>query len=199
MGLGKYKYYFRKPRSAIVKDVLYWLLMTGAVYLAASSPYFARNLWREYERWKKYPKKRVSDTFYNLKKQGLIEIKKQGPQIYINLTEEGKKKASFLQINDLRINQPKRWDRKWRLVIFDIAQKKRLIREAMRGKLKQLGFYHFQKSVWIHPFECLDEIELLKDFFGLSEDELRLIVAERLGNDDELKEYFKLDDREAKK
>ena len=192
MGLGKYKYYFRKPRSAIVKDVLYWLLMTGAVYLAASSPYFARNLWREYERWKKYPKKRVSDTFYNLKKQGLIEIKKQGPQIYINLTEEGKKKASFLQINDLRINQPKRWDRKWRLVIFDIAQLKKVYREAFRGKLKELGFSQLQKSVWIHPYDCVSEIDILKEFFGLTDDELRLIVAEEIGDDMKIREIFKI-------
>ena len=192
MGLGKYKYYFRKPRSAIVKDVLYWLLMTGAVYLAASSPYFARNLWREYERWKKYPKKRVSDTFYNLKKQGLIEIKKQGPQIYINLTEEGKKKASFLQINDLRINQPKRWDRKWRLVIFDIAQLKKVYREAFRGKLKELGFSQLQKSVWIHPYDCVSEIDILKEFFGLTDNELRLIVAEEIGDDMKIREIFKI-------
>jgi len=192
MGLGKYKYYFRKPRSAIVKDVLYWLLMTGAVYLAASSPYFARNLWREYERWKKYPKKRVSDTFYNLKKQGLIEIKKQGPQIYINLTEEGKKKASFLQINDLRINKPKRWDRKWRLVIFDIAQLKKVYREAFRGKLKELGFSQLQKSVWIHPYDCVSEIDILKEFFGLTDNELRLIVAEEIGDDMKIREIFKI-------
>ena len=192
MGLGKYKYYFRKPRSAIVKDVLYWLLMTGAVYLAASSPYFARNLWREYGRWKKYPKKRVSDTFYNLKKQGLIEIKKQGQQIYINLTEEGKKKASFLQINDLRINQPKRWDRKWRLVIFDIAQLKKVYREAFRGKLKELGFSQLQKSVWIHPYDCVSEIDVLKEFFGLTDNELRLIVAEEIGDDMTIREIFKI-------
>ena len=192
MGLGKYKYYFRKPRSAIVKDVLYWLLMTGAVYLAASSPYFARNLWREYERWKKYPKKRVSDTFYNLKKQGLIEIKKQGSQIYINLTEEGKKKASFLQINDLRINQPKRWDRKWRLVIFDIAQLKKVYREAFRGKLKELRFSQLQKSVWIHPYDCVSEIDILKEFFGLTDNELRLIVAEEIGDDMKIREIFKI-------
>ncbi|MBU4350774.1 hypothetical protein L6250_02100 [Candidatus Parcubacteria bacterium] len=192
MGLAKYKYYFRKPRSAIVKDILYWLLMAGAVYLAAGSPCFARNLWREYRRFKKYPKKRVFDTFYNLKRQGLIDIKKQGAQIYISLTEEGRKKAGFLQINDLKINQPKNWDKKWRLVIFDIAQLKKVYREAFRGKLKELGFYPLQKSVWVHPFDCGAEIELLKDFFGLSDNELRLIVAEEIGNDKKMRDIFKI-------
>ncbi len=192
MGLGKYKYYFRKPRSAIVKDVLYWLLMTGTVCLVASSPYFARNLWREYRHLKKYPKKRISDTFYNLRKQGLIEIKKQGPQIYINLTEEGKKKASFLQINDLKIDQSKKWDGKWRLVIFDIAQLKKAYREAFRGKLKELGFYQLQKSVWLHPYDCVSEIDVLKEFFGLSDNELRLIIAEEIGDNRKIREIFKI-------
>lgn len=192
MGLEKYKYYFKKPRSVIAKDLLYWLLAAGAVYLAASSPYFVRNLWREYRRWKKYPKKRVSDTFYNLRKQGLINIQKQGSQIYISLTEEGKKKAGFLQINDLKINRPKRWDRKWRLVIFDIAQLKKSYREAFRGKLKELGFRPLQKSVWIHPFDCRSEIDILKEFFGLSDNELRLIVAGEIGNDKKMREIFKI-------
>ncbi len=192
MGLGKYQYYFKKPRSEIVKDVLYWLLAAGAVYVAAGSPYFARNLLRGYRRWRKYPKKRVSDTFYNLKRQGLINIEKQGPQIYISLTEEGKKKAGFLQINDLKINRPQRWDNKWRIVIFDIAQLKKLYREAFRGKLKELGFFRLQKSVWIYPYDCRSEMNILKEFFGLSDNELRLIVAEDLGDDAKIREIFKM-------
>jgi len=192
MGLRKYKYYFRKPRSAITKDILYWLLITGAVCIAATSPYFGINLWRHYRRWRKYPKKRVFDTFHNLKRQGLIDIKLQGPQIYISLTKEGKMKAGFLQINDLKINRPRHWDRKWRLAIFDIAQLKKSYREAFRGKLKELGFYTLQKSIWVHPYDCETEIEILKRFFGLSDNELRLVVAEEIGNTQRIKEIFKL-------
>jgi DNA-binding transcriptional regulator PaaX len=94
------------------------------------------------------------------------------------------------QIDSLEIKKPKKWDRKWRLVIFDIAQMKKIYREAFRGKIKELGFYCLQKSVWVYPFDCEAEIELLRDFFGLSQDELRLIVAEKLGEDSKLKEHF---------
>ncbi|MBU4466569.1 hypothetical protein KKF47_00685 [Patescibacteria group bacterium] len=193
MGVRKYKYYFKKPKSEITKDILYWLLIAGAVYVAASSPSFTRSLINGYnKRWKKYPKRKVYDAFYNLRRQGLIEFRKQGKQIYINLTYEGKKKAGYRQINELEIKKPKRWDRKWRIVIFDISELKKMHRDAFRGKLKELGFSLLQKSVWVHPFDCAAEIELLQDFFGLKEENLRLIIAESLGNDIKLRKYFKL-------
>ena len=192
MNLKKYKYYFKKPRSEIVKDVLSWLAITGAIYIAASSPYFIRNVLSSYKKWKKYPKKRVRDVFYNLKRQELIEIKKKNHQIYISLTEKGRKKAGMFQIDSLEIKKPKKWDGKWRLVIFDISQLKKFYREAFRGKLKELGFYQLQKSVWVHAFDCQAEIELLRDFFGLSEKEIRLIIAENIGKDEELKKFFKV-------
>ena len=122
----------------------------------------------------------------------MIEVKKQGRQIYISLTKEGKRKAGIFQINSLRIKRPQKWDKKWRLVIFDISQLKKMHREAFRGKLKELGFCLLQKSIWINPFDCRAEIEVLRDFFGLSEKEIRVVTAENIGDDNKLKENFKL-------
>ena len=192
MGIKKYKYYFYKPKSEIVKDVLTWLAMVGAIYIAATSPYFIRNFLRNIKRFKKYPKEKLSSIFSRLKRQGLIEIKRKGKQFYISLTDEGKKKAGRFQIDALRIKRPKKWDGKWRLVIFDISEMKKFLRELFRGKLKEMGFYQLQKSVWVHPFDCQAEIELLREFFGLSKNELRLIVAEKIENDKELRKIFKL-------
>lgn len=192
MEIKKYKYYFRKPKSEIVKDVLAGLLITGAISVAATSPYFVNNLLKNYGQWKKYPKKKTYNAFYLLRKQGCINFEKQNHQIYISLTEKGKKKAGMFQIDSLKINRPKIWDKKWRIIIFDIAELKKIFREAFRGKLKELGFYPLQKSVWVFPFGCQAEIDLLKDFFGLSNDEIKLITAEKISNDNKLKEIFKL-------
>ena len=192
MSIRKYKYYFKKPRSEIVKDALVWLLATGAISIAATSPYFVNNLLSNYKRWKKYPKKKTYNAFYLLRKQGCINFTMKNHQIYISLTEKGKKKTGMLQIDSLKINRPKIWDKKWRLIIFDIAELKKIYREAFRGKLKELGFYPLQKSVWIFPFDCRPEIDLLKDFFGLSDKEVKLIVTEKIDDDNKLKEIFKL-------
>jgi len=78
------------------------------------------------------------------------------------------------------------------LVIFNIAQLKKVYREAFRGKLKESGFYPLQKSVWVHAYDCRAEIEILKEFFGLSDSELRLVVAEEIGNSRKIKKFFKI-------
>lgn len=191
--MTKYKYYFRKPKSEIVKDIFKGLAISGAFYIAAGSPYFALNLGKIIKGLKRYDKKKIYDSFYNLKRRGDIQIEKQKGQIYISLTKKGKKKAGWLQIDELRIKKPKKWDKKWRIVMFDIVHLKKLHRDAFRGKLKELGFQQLQKSVWVSPFRCKDEIDLLRDFFGLTEKDIRLIVAKEIGNDGNLRKAFKLD------
>jgi len=192
MSLKKYKYYFKKPKSEIVKDIFSWLLMSGAVVIAASSPYFVLSIMRDYKRWKRYPSGKVYDAFYNLKRQGYLDIKEKNHQIYISLTEKGRRKAGWLQINHLKIKRPKKWDKKWRIVIFDISQTRRIKREALRGTLKEMKFCPLQKSVWIHAFDCRAEIELLKTFFGLTDKEIRLIIAGDIGNDEKFKRSFRI-------
>jgi DNA-binding transcriptional regulator PaaX len=191
--MSKYKYYFKKPTSEISKDILKGLVYAGAIYFAASSPHFTIHLMRMRNlKKKKYRRKQVYDTFYNLKRQGYLDVRKSNHQIYISLTERGRKMAGRFQIDSLKINKPKKWDRRWRVVIFDIAQLKNFQRNAFRGKLKELGFFLLQKSVWIYPYPCKDEIELLREFFGLGEKEIRLITAENIENDDFLRKIFKL-------
>ena len=190
--MNEHQYYFRKPKSEIAKDIFKLILISGTICVAATSPYFVWNLWKAHKRFKKYKKEKVYDIFYNLRKQGYIEIEKENKQIYIKLTKKGNQKAGWFQINDLKINKPKKWNKKWSIVMFDISQLKKFYREAFRGKLKELGFYPLQKSVWIHPFNCRREINLLKGFFNLSDKEIRLIISEDIGEDCQFKKYFNL-------
>ena len=192
MSVSKYKYYFRKPRSEITKDVFTWLFIGGAVAFAATSPYFISNLLHSYKKFNKYPKRKISSTFDSLRRQGFILISRRNGQIYISLTSDGKKKAGIFQINNLVIKRPKKWDKKWRLLIFDIPEKRKVAREALRGKLKELGFRKFQQSVWIYPYDCAAEMELLRDFFGLSDKDLQLVVAESINNNGHWRKSFSL-------
>lgn len=190
--MSQYKYYFRKPKTAIAKDILDWLLIAGAVSIAATSPYFVWNIMKGFQKAKQYGNKKTYDTFYKLRKQGYIDIQQKNHQIFISLTKKGRAKAGRFQIDSLKIKKPRVWDKLWRLVIFDIPQLKSLQRNAFRGKLIELGFVPLQKSIWIYPYECDDEIKLLRDFFGFSEKEVRLIVAQNIENDSYLRKIFKL-------
>jgi len=59
--------------------------------------------------------------------------------------------------------RPKNWDKKIRLVIFDIYELERAKRNQLRKLLKQLGFIMLQKSVWLSPF---DQFEFLDEFLN---------------------------------
>ena len=191
--MSKYKYYFRKPRGEIVKDIFRLLAIGGAVAIAATSPYFTINLINALGKDKKpYSRRSASNAFYRLRKEGCLKIERQNHQIHISLTAEGKRRAGIFQINDLKIQKQKKWDGKWRVVIFDISELTRIKRDGFRGFLKTLGFYPLQHSVWIQPYDCKDEVDLLRNFFGLSKKEVNLLVVEDIEDGVSLRQRFNI-------
>ena len=54
------------------------------------------------------------------------------------------------------------------MVVFDIPENKNRGRKALAAKLKELNFYPMQKSVFIHPYECKDEIDFITELFELA-------------------------------
>lgn len=184
--------YFKKPKSEIVIDIFELLILSGVIAIAATSPFFIQNLLRGFRQFKKYPNKKIYNTFYGLREQGLIDYYYKNNQLFIFFTKKGEQKAGWMNIDSLKIRKPKKWDGLWRILLFDIKEKKRVYREALRGKLIELGFKLFQKSAWIIPYECEKEIKILKSFFGLSEQEIKLVVAKSIGDEKQFKEKFKI-------
>lgn len=174
------------------KEVLKYLLLAGLVCIAASSPYFVPNLIKNIGKFKNYKRKPLGSAFDYLKRKGLIEMRRRDRDIYLSLTKEGKKRAGKYQIDELKIERPKKWDKKWRVVIFDIPQKEKLKRNIFRGKIREFGFYPLQKSVWIYPFECREEIELIREFFGLNKNQIQVLLVEKIENDAFVKKLFNL-------
>ena len=87
--------------------------------------------------------------------------------IRIVLNEKGRERALIYHIERMGIQKPKQWDGTWRMVLFDIPEKKKRARDALREKLKELGFQELQHSVHIVPYHCKDEIDFLVEFFEL--------------------------------
>ena len=81
--MSKSKYYLKKPKSEITKDILGWIMVGGLIAIAATSPYFGTNLVREFQKRKHHERKKVYDTFFRLRRQGYIQITKRNRQIYI--------------------------------------------------------------------------------------------------------------------
>ncbi len=139
------------------------------------------------------PNKRQSEIVRSsaskLTKKGLLTYRDNR---YV-LTEEGKRKLRQTELQGYKLARPKKWDKKWRVVIFDIPEKKKKIRDQIRNLFMSAGFSRLQDSVWVYPYDCEDIIGLLKTDFGVGKDILYMIVDE-IENDKNLREEFSLFD-----
>lgn len=175
------------------KQKIILLLFAGVALGFSRSPknYFTilkgiPEAWKEINRSRLY---RIVREFYN---ERLVDYKEDNNgNVKIVLTKEGQKRALQFQFDEMEIKKPAKWDKKWRIVIFDIPEKKKKAREVLRKKLKDLGFLELQKSVFIHPFECEDEIDFINEVFQ-TRPYVRFIRAESFTNEEQLKIKSKL-------
>ena len=132
----------------------------------------------------------AQQAYSKLKEKGYIreEIRDKNKRVII--TDKGK--VEILRSRILR-KRKDNWDKKWRVIIFDVAEDKRKYRDFLRRELKWLGFLELQKSVWIFPFDVEKE---LRDLVGLFEREIkgdiRFLTIEKMNPEEDFREYFKL-------
>lgn len=189
----------------IAENILLTLATAGLFAVAATSPYFFTNIARGIIRNKKFngyrEKSRHNDGFYiqkisrslaGLSKNKIIILKESDGKFYAKLTGAGKRVVKEIEFENMKIEKPKIWDKKWRIIIFDIPERqKRIGRDALRSKLQILGFYQVQKSVWVFSYPCEKEVQLLCEIFEISPF-VNIITADSIYNDDSIKKYFNL-------
>ncbi|KKP32407.1 MAG: hypothetical protein A2312_04760 [Candidatus Staskawiczbacteria bacterium RIFOXYB2_FULL_32_9] len=170
-------------KNISVVDILGVLVLVGVITITATSPYFLYKLAKIMLKNKdlsKYDQKKFSDIFSYAIKRGYIKVEKDGHDIKIVATEKGKRNFEAHKFAKLQIACPRKWDGKWRVVIFDIPDTQKLQRNAFRRKLKSLGFYSLQKSVWLHAFDCKKEIDILRNFFGINQKQIQVLVVQEI-------------------
>ena len=176
-----------------IKQKIILLLLSGAVLGLSRSPknYFKilKNLpsaWKEINKNRLY---RVIREFYNERLVSFKENKEGFAEIV--LTKEGEKKALRFKIDEMEIKKPAKWDGEWRVVIFDIPDRFKKAREALRKKLKDLGFIKLQESVFVFPYECEDEINFIVEVF-LIRPFVRFMKVKSFTNEEQIRVKFSL-------
>ena len=173
------------------------ILNTVAVAGLISIVVLAPNALQVAKQFSPKKKKWIRETYYmndsieNLLEKGLIEKVRKGNTEFIKLTKKGSELSARYELVDLEIEKPKKWDKKWRVIIFDVEEKKRRLRDLLRLNLDRLGFVKLQNSVWVFPYECEELIFLLKTKFFIDSDVLYMEVN-RIENEKWLKEVFGL-------
>lgn len=133
----------------------------------------------------------INQSVKRLLDRDLIQISEDKNYKYIEVTKKGKKLLLKLEIEGLVQDNPKKWDKKYRVVIFDIPEGNRKIRDELRRTIRGFGFICLQKSVWLYPYPCQNIIELLKHYLGIH-GEVVYMTVDSIEDDRHLREFFKL-------
>ena len=110
-----------------------------------------------------------------LRENGFVELIDDREMI-IRLTDSGRDKALWIKMKEM----DEKWDGKWRIVIWDVPEKRRIARDLLRYKLKQLGFKLFQKSVWGSKKNCTKELREFIKKVGI-QDWVMVIESQNIG------------------
>ncbi|OGD32964.1 hypothetical protein A2833_02185 [Candidatus Azambacteria bacterium RIFCSPHIGHO2_01_FULL_44_55] len=180
-------------KAAKTKLLLKYIAAGGAIaIISLISPQLPYRLLRAYIKNRKFQKDRLLQDLKRLQKRELLDYKTLPTgELQISLKSAGKKQILRYEIDNMRINRPPKWDKKWRLIVFDIPDRKRAASNALRAKCKELGLYQLQKSIYIYPFPCEAEIEFISSIFNVRDHVLIMNVSDFEG-DKKLMKLFQI-------
>lgn len=136
-------------------------------------------------------KRDISKTLWRLRKARVIEFREDGEKTKIILTELGQKRILRYKLEDMEIKKPRKWDGRWHIVAFDIPENRKSARNALGQKMKELGLLPFQKSLWIYPYNCKNEVDFIANVFEVGK-YVHYIVTHSITNDELLRKRFNL-------
>lgn len=181
-----------------VKDIL--LLLGAGAFLAAIiimpglpialKPFLDEKRRREQNEWKKFNMWRLKQVLKRMQQKKLVEIVEENGIPIVKISDEGRKQLLKFNLEQMKLNE-KDWDGKWRIVIYDIFSGKRQERELFRKTLQRLKFLKLQRSVYLTPYKCYDEIEYLRQVCNVG-NEVLICTVSGIENVQAYKEYFGL-------
>lgn len=143
--------------------------------------------------WNEIERRALSRAIDRLYESKMVNFKynEKDKSNTIVVTREGKKIALNFKTDRMKVNPMKKWDGKWRVVTFDVPEKARYVRDGIRSALRRMKFFEYQKSVFVHPFECQNEIEFITEFYE-ARPWVRFLIAESMDNEFHLLTHFDL-------
>lgn len=139
--------------------------------------------------WNRFNYSRLNQLLRRLYEQKTIDIFEENGASVVKLTEKGKTKLIKINLEEITIQRSPKWDGKWRLIIYDVKKDKRVLGEIFRRILKKLQFLKLQRSVYLTPFPCKDEIEFLRQYHNLGKEVLYIEVG-KIENEGAYKGFF---------
>lgn len=179
---------YKAKRKEIINIILKFLAITGTFVVAITAPNIIGAFGKTFQN-RNYKARQISRSLNYLKQEGFISISTHNDGRLITINNKGFKKLKMIQFEDIKLKPQKKWDKKWRVVIFDIPERYKARRAKFRNKLKEMGLVSIQKSVWVCPYPCENELNLIKHFTRV-ENWVQLLVVEKLDDEKKLMRKF---------
>lgn len=170
-------------------------LLGGTVLITPNFPIIIGTFIKLIEEIKgiKLPKLKVKRTLQQLEKRKILNLEIKNNEVYVEVQNISKNKEviKYSIQSILELKRKSKWQGKWFLVMFDVPEEEKNKRYYLRNFLKEIGFYQYQKSVYVFPFECEKEVVLIKKIIEGGK-YLSYIIAEKIEYENKLKTYFHL-------
>mgnify|MGYP001568032673 CR=1 FL=1 len=136
---------------------------------------------------------KVKNSLEKLEEKEIIDLEEKDGKLLVRIKDRNNLtilKYSTKALLDYK-RKIKHWNKKWFIVFFDVPEIQRNKRNYLRRFLLQIGFYKYQQSIYIFPYECEKEIKLIKKIVEGAK-YIKYIVAEKIEDESMIKKYFKL-------
>jgi DNA-binding transcriptional regulator PaaX len=192
MGIVEIKAQKKRHKGYIQQAILATVALSGVVLIAAIAPGAPAALAKLPSMQRARLRTRYRTALGRLAAQGFVTFEKKDGKSYARITDSGSKKLEFeLEKSKLDLSKKRRWNGRWRVIIFDVPERRRKTRDRLRILMQQLGFVRLQDSVWVFPYDCEEFIALLKAELKIGSAVLYMVVEE-IENDKHLCEHFGL-------
>ena len=185
----------RTQRYVPMRSILLRTVATAGVLSVALVAPQALRLIKGFDRAaarRKNAYRNIQLALWRLERAGLIRTGGLHGRRSVRLTQKGRDKVGNLFAAEYRIPEPAFWDGKWRMVMFDMKERRKKARNALRTLLRNAGFVRLQDSVWVYPYPCDEFIELVRAHLKSGVGEFQYVIAEALESDLKLREHFRL-------
>ena len=182
----------RKRRIGYVQQAILSAVAVGGIMAVAMvAPNIFQAIPRLIENKYKF-NYRARSAAARLAEKGYVRFIERSGKKCIEITPAGTRALALeAEKVTLRTRAKRRWDKRWRMIMFDIPEGRRRTRVRLRETMREMSFLRLQDSVWIFPYDCEDVITLLKADLHIGKDALYAIV-EKLENDTPIRKHFGL-------
>ena len=184
----------KRARRGTIERALLGVLVTGGLLtVAMAAPKLVRLVKEEHidAILPPDPRQRLHETAARLARKRLVEFRSEGGRKRMRITTLGRARLEAALERAGRGTKRRRWDGRWRIVIFDIPARRNKTRDHIRYLIRRLGFLRLQHSVWVYPYDCEEVIALLKSDLRIGK-ELLYLIADAVEYDQPLRAHFKL-------